>query len=337
MNKLASFALVLLLTACVPAGTAFTPSPSATATASRTPTPTSTPSPSPSPTVAATPTGTPITLPNIANISAPAGDLVWALVAGTRLFRSSDRGTTWEERGVPSGIPIGDIAFINNVSGWFSAPGSPATQCQSQSYAIYRTGDGAATWNKVFQSDASDGLCKGSLFFADVQRGFLTLTSPNGNAVIARSVDGGGPTWTRSSPLPNPPGFTSSGLNAGRVSSFGTTLFAGAIGAGKAYAFRSTDGGATWTYVSTAPQTGVEIEFVTATRWLQIGPPAQGSETTDAGATWHLFTTDYQQAAPINPQIVFGDASVGYATVRGAIQRTTDGGAHWSVIKTPGT
>ena len=34
---------------------------------------------------------------------------------------------------------------------------------------------------------------------------------------------------------------------------------------------------------------------------------------------------------------VFGDASVGYATVRGAIQRTTDGGAHWITIKTPGT
>jgi photosystem II stability/assembly factor-like uncharacterized protein len=34
---------------------------------------------------------------------------------------------------------------------------------------------------------------------------------------------------------------------------------------------------------------------------------------------------------------VFGDANVGYATVRGSIQRTTDGGAHWTAIKTPGT
>jgi len=49
------------------------------------------------------------------------------------------------------------------------------------------------------------------------------------------------------------------------------------------------------------------------------------------------YTTDYSQAAPIAPQIVFGDAMVGYATVRGEIQRTTDGGAHWTKIKTPGT
>jgi photosystem II stability/assembly factor-like uncharacterized protein len=77
--------------------------------------------------------------------------------------------------------------------------------------------------------------------------------------------------------------------------------------------------------------------FVSATRWLQIGTPSQSQETTDAGASWHAFATDYQQAAPVNPQIVFGDASTGYATVRGSIQRTTDGGAHWTAVKTPGT
>jgi photosystem II stability/assembly factor-like uncharacterized protein len=55
------------------------------------------------------------------------------------------------------------------------------------------------------------------------------------------------------------------------------------------------------------------------------------------GATWHAFTFDYSQAAPIAPEIVFGDPLVGYATVRGAIQRTVDGGAHWTQLKTPGT
>jgi photosystem II stability/assembly factor-like uncharacterized protein len=339
VKKLAALVLVLLLTACVPAGTAFTPSPSATATAARTATPTSTATASPtfSAVPTTTPGATPITLPSAATISAPSGDVVWALVAGTRLFRSSDRGTAWEERGVPSGTPIQDIAFINALQGWLLSPGTPAAQCQSQTYAIYRTADGAA-WGKVFQSDATDAMCKGGLFFTDVTRGFLTLNSPTSNAVIARTIDGGGPTWTRSSPLPNPPGLTAgSVLTAARVKSFGTTLFVSAIGGSSAYAFRSTDGGATWTYASTGPQQQMEITFVTATRWLQITTPGQSVETTDAGASWHAFTTDYQQAAPVSPQIVFGDANVGYATVRGAIQRTVDGGAHWTTIKTPGT
>jgi photosystem II stability/assembly factor-like uncharacterized protein len=100
--------------------------------------------------------------------------------------------------------------------------------------------------------------------------------------------------------------------------------------------FRSTDGGATFTYASTVP-TFIPVAYVTTTRWLQIGPQNSSMETTDGGASWHAYTTDYSQAAPIAPDLVFGDANVGYATVRGAIQRTTDGGAHWTTIKTPGT
>jgi len=57
----------------------------------------------------------------------------------------------------------------------------------------------------------------------------------------------------------------------------------------------------------------------------------------DGGASWHPYTTTYSQAAPISPTIVFGDAQTGYATVRGAMQRTTDGGGTWSSIRTPGT
>lgn len=343
MKKFALLVLVLFIAACAPicgpAATSQTPTPSASssATASLTASPTASPSAS----AAATPTGTPITLPNVATISAPPGDFVWVLVGGTRLFRSGDRGATWEERGIPSG-PVGDIAFINALQGWLSSPASPATGCQSQSYAVLRTADGAASWTKVFQSDASDALCKGGVFFADMQRGFLTLSSPNSNPVIARTGDGG-QTWSRSSPFPNPPGSGSGSgvLSAGRVRSFNATVFVSALGGGggnaKTYAFRSTDGGATWTYASTAPQPDVEIAFVTATRWLQIGPPGRSSETTDAGASWHPFTTDYQQAAPVSPQVVFADANIGYASVRGSIQRTADGGVHWTAIKTPGT
>ena len=131
----------------------------------------------------------------------------------------------------------------------------------------------------------------------------------------------------------------SAGLQGGRVKTFGSSLLVGALGlsgTGKEYAFRSSDG-ANWTYASTGPILQIDIVFVTAARWLQAFLPNQSSETTDGGASWHSFTTDYSQAAPVSPQISFGDASIGYATVRGSIQRTTDGGAHWTGLKTPGT
>ena len=73
---------------------------------------------------------------------------------------------------------------------------------------------------------------------------------------------------------------------------------------------------------------------MTASRWIELISPSQSSETTDGGQSWHTLNTDYSQAAPVAPQIVFADANVGYATVRGEIQRTLDGSAHWEMIKT---
>ena len=110
-----------------------------------------------------------------------------------------------------------------------------------------------------------------------------------------------------------------------------------ASGQATRYVFRSTDSGASWTYASTAPISEATVSYLTAARWVQIGPPGGSKQTLDGGAVWQSYTTDYSQAAPIAPDVVFGDATVGYATVRGAIQRTTDGGAHWTTIKTPGT
>ena len=324
-----------LVVACAPA--ASTPSPSPTATTSATPltaTPTVAPTPTPPPTV---PPGTPIPLPTGAQLSAPTADVVWVLVASTHLFRSTDRGATWTERFLPPQIVNSDLSFINDREGWILSSGSPATGCQTQSFTLWHTSDGAQMWERVFQSDAtSDTLCKDAVAFATSQNGFITMSSPNGGAVVIARTTDGGKTWTRSQPLAAPAGAAAI-FHAGRVKTFGTTSLVGAIGGQKEYAFRSTDGGATWSYASTGTIDQIEMSFLTASRWIQIFLTNQSSETTDAGASWHPFTTDYQQAAPVSPQIVFGDANVGYATVRGGIQRTLDGGTHWAAIKTPGT
>src|SRR5207253_3771547 len=99
--------LVLVLAACTTqpnAAVSATPSPTASPTATPSQTPTSSPTPSPSP----------IALPSFAQLSAPSGTVVWALVAGTRLFRSSDRGDTWEERTLPSQVINPDVSFIDD-------------------------------------------------------------------------------------------------------------------------------------------------------------------------------------------------------------------------------
>ncbi len=81
-----------------------------------------------------------------------------------------------------------------------------------------------------------------------------------------------------------------------------------AAAGGLGYVFRSTDGGASYTYLATTPRTSTSIAFVTASRWLELVVPSQPDETLDAGASWHAYTSDYSQAAPVAPGVVFADS-----------------------------
>lgn len=334
-----SLVILVAVTSCSPQPAASTPtsgSPSAPVTAS--------PSATATPTAAVTALRTTVPLPSFAEISAPSGTVVWALVGGVLLFRSLDRGDTWEQRPLPASLQNPEIAFVNDREGWLSLAGSPATQCQFQTIAIWHTTDAGTRWEKLSASGIADAMCKGALSFSDASLGSIDAYSPNAPPVIYRTTDGGR-TWGGSLPLPDPPGFTTQpgglSLQPGAVRSFGSISLLPAQGSTAAgrrlYVFRSRDGGASWTYAATAPRSDGPLVIVTATRWLRIVPASGAQETTDGGVTWHAYVTDYQQAAPVDPMIVFGDPNVAFATVRGAIQRTVDGGAHWTPVKTPGT
>ena len=339
--------LLVLVTACT------APPPVSSASSAPPSVATERPSLTPPAPTGSTSAATPIPMPSFAQLSAPSSNVVWALVAGSRLFRSIDRGVTWEERFAWLGpcCPSREVAFISESEGWLASPGVPGTQCSFQPVGIAHTVDAGMTWDQFFvpappvavdPSGLANRQCKGGLLFSDSRHGFLSAWDPNSPPVIHRTVDGGR-TWSASRPLPDPPDFTAvpSGvvLRADRVRAFGATLlvFARTSDLRDSYVFRSLDGGASWNYLATVPQAGGAFAFVSASRWLLITLPASSHETTDSGKTWHAFTTDYTQAAGVAPEIVFADEFVGYATVRGGIQRTVDGGAHWTLIRTPGT
>src|SRR6266545_6332482 len=180
-------ALLALLSACAappPASSASSPPPSASAMLS----PPLTPSLSPASTT------TPIPMPNTAQLSAPSANVLWTLVAGSRLFRSADRGETWQDRS--AALPVGpnfEIAFVTDTEGWLATPGQPGTQCTFQSVGVAHTVDAAAMWEQlvVAASAATAGLgdrkCKGGLAFAAARRGFLGAWDPNSPPVIYRT------------------------------------------------------------------------------------------------------------------------------------------------------
>jgi photosystem II stability/assembly factor-like uncharacterized protein len=303
-------------------------------------TPTEVPSPSPGL----------IPMPGDARLSAPSANVVWALVATQYLFRSTDQGATWQPMPLPAGTYFTDLSFVDDKIGWVSLSGPGGTQCSFSPVLIWRTTDAGAHWTSVVRVDSpfasgprvagsiAGEQCKENMSFVDGQHGFLDAWDPNSPPTIYRTSDGG-LTWS-SSRLADPSGFKTYGagdaLQAGPVKAFGGTLLVDASGmqpdGAHSYVFKSTDGGATWQYVVSMPQSSSpEVEFVTATRWLEI---QSGLESTDAGKSWHPFTTDYNDAAGVSSVFVFADDKVGYSTVRGDVHRTVDGGGHWELIKT---
>jgi photosystem II stability/assembly factor-like uncharacterized protein len=232
-----------------------------------------------------------------------------------------------------------EVSFAEDTNGLLLSAPSAAPDCQSQTVSIFKTTDGAASWQKLAASGITGDFCKRGVASVDATHAYLAATKPGTNPVIYRTADGGA-SWTASAPLPTPPSLANQATSisiTGRPRAFGSVVLVDGGGGQQTKAvFRSADGGATFSYASTTPSFD-PVAYITATRWLQIVQPGQSKETTDGGSSWHAYTTDYSQGAGIAPEIVFGDATVGYATVRGAIQRTTDGGAHWTAIKTPGT
>ena len=294
---------------------------------------------------------TPIALPTWVDLSAPSTNVLWALVVNQYLYRSTDRGATWKQRPLPpssaGGYLEAQVSFVSDQEGWLST-GGELLPCGAGVVAIWHTTDAGATWQSLGANGVSDKQCKGQPSFVDSNHGFLDAFDDAFVVVPAslvyRTTDGG-KTWAAGKPLPDPPSSQSGGVwGGGRVHAFGSTLLVAASapqrGAIITYVFRSTDGGATWNYLATAEDPNNGVAFVTATRWIQVIAPGRSFETTDSGATWHPFRSDYSQAATDNwPDVVFADSRVGYATVLGSIVSTLDGGLHWdrTAIKTPGT
>jgi len=259
-----------------------------------------------------------------------------------RLFRSADRGDTWVERTTPSNAANIRISFLDDREGWLLSGGSGQTPCPAETVTIWHTTDGAATWVETGTAGIAEAGCKGGISAVGPTTALMGLAGEAQAGSLYRTTDGGR-SWELTGALPEPPGSSRAAdvrYWTGPVHRFGpallVTLERQATAGGTISVYRSLDEGRSWAYLATLP-TAVRPGFVTAARWVQLLVPGQSQETTDSGATWHPLASDYGQAAPYAPQVEFGDSQTGYATVRGAIQRSLDGAAHWTGLRTPGT
>ena len=292
------------------------------------------------------PAESPVPLPTDVQLSAPSSTVVWALVARMYLFRSTDQGTTWQQRTMPTftggASATAHVSFANDLDGWVyfvaespdcmnGLASSDRTQVQ-QGAQLFRTTDGATSWSLVdtaVEGDVSAGglpleECKGAFAFIDPQHG-LAGTSDRTSTYMWRTSDGG-VSWKRAQ-LPPPRYASDEGWRRVIfIQSFGGTVVLYA----PIDVLESTDEGATWTYVGSYV---TPLAFKSPVRWIVIFPGST-SETLDAGKTWQEVPTDYHTLSTHWEGFVFVDDNVGYGGDLGRVIRTLDGGAHWELIKT---
>jgi len=282
----------------------------------------------------------------IANISALDGATAYACLydnnqsAGQGIYKTTDAGTTWTKL---SGAAYGASSWPDLVHFFNANDGVAFGDPVGGYYEIYTTGDGGATWTRTPNTGnvlnpvpASEyGLANSFGAFGN------TICVGTNHGRIFRSADKG-ITWTVSTtPL------TSASVTDIRKIEFrdasnalsGSSYINGA--ATPVFTFiKSTDGGATWTAVtSTGAVFGADFCAVPGTTiYISSGAdfttPNQGtSMSADDGATWQLIEDTAGFAASTTGQrtaLRFFSSTLGYAGGFTGTPSTTGGIFKWS-------
>ena len=286
---------------------------------------------------------------------------------------TSDGGATWRTTRIAS-IPEGQgsIFFLDDHEGWELFTGFPGATLKGPAdlVVLYHTIDSGAHWTRLVRVDTtstsdhgvalSNGAPVGGLSFSDSVHGFMSAGTSGGFARLYVSQDAGR-NW-RLLHLPAPPGgfpndnFSSPTLPTmfGQQGVLIQYVTRGSGPAGQLDTFTSTtnDAGLTWNAPRPTPAPCcAPVAFLDATHWWQAG----GSvvyRTSDAGVTW---TKSSSQALPglsfetitaVSYQVLWGTAGGAFSATEGCAPRfdgclypirSTDSGAHWTIVKLPPT
>ena len=209
-------------------------------------------------------------------------DANFAVAAGFDgvVYKTSDRGVTWQSIGYPN-LPgeyfISDVKFIDHNLGYVvgNRPNIPQ--------GLFRTTDGGASWTPIFPNLGY------SIDFTDANHGWVLSASGFGY----RTTNGGG-TWQQML-LPNH-GFTPTTTKI----DFVNQNVGWAVG-WDGYAAHTTNGGNTWQLQNIAPSTHVILGLHVSSEMeaFAVGASSSGGSgtfyhTSNAGATWDNFSLPSQ-------------------------------------------
>lgn len=267
-----------------------------------------------------------------------------AALSPEAIFRTLDGGRSWESLG---SLPYGcQLDFVDRVDGWCSVLGAAAG---SESVSLYRTLNGGDIWSLVSQTVVPPATsspaalpfgCDKDVTFTSRTVGWASTACAAGVPYLYTSDDGGAG-WKQLTPVPVPPGVsTSGGWDMARPVVVGSEVaVAMRFGSehGVSAVATSADGGGTWrTQVVPGLRQPAMVDVVDPRHWVGTDGTVLVA-TGDGGSHWKRWKPAVAmkdaQGTPLT--LDFLSPTRGWAVPRdggGPLRRTTDGGRTWVPI-----
>lgn len=289
----------------------------------------------------------------------------------SKIHRSTDGGATWSTFELPTSNVFGDfvkgIAFhhgdpaiayasVQDVGvfttvdagvSWSLMPTQPPSKAVVSIASdphdsavlylgilndmLYRSGDNGATWNAV----PAVPLGTADVIAFDPLVPGRVLVGADSSASVYRSVDSGA-SWTKlTGGLPSSGVTTSSIVPGDEPDEFYITFDSGDHSGTGQRAFKSTDGGVTWTGLTSptaarGPQTtAIYVDPNIAGR-LVLGTRIGNFISTDDGATWDWSNEGFRQTGISAFDFGNDPGEIVVASRLGGLLRTDDAGATWT-------
>lgn len=248
--------------------------------------------------------------------------------SGDKIFKTTDGGSNWESISVTGGTgTLYGIYFSDVNNGWLLTSTSSAAQ-------ILRTTDGGASWNIDLNHTTGD---LEDFYFFNSSSG---IAVGGGVGKIDLYYTTNGTAWTKA-PAPSlPTGYTRTDVRGVFMVDANVAYAVGwgsPVGAQPSILLKSTDGGATWTYLSQLEENKTfdnlwAVYFKDANNGLAVGGATRGSvalRTSDGGSNW--IPVDIPCGVQLNAINGFGDEVIVTGS-SGVIFKSTNFGSSWNLL-----